>query len=158
MAESDVQTSPGEVNSVAIQTQKIYVKDISFETPDSPAIFTKEWTPTLTVDLGQKVIELAEDLYEVVLTLTATMKTGDSTAYLTEVQQAGIFIIKGLGEEKLMHVLNVYCPRSLYPYACSAASEIVTRGGFPQLLLAPVNFKAIYHKRMEKAGTGDGDG
>lgn len=158
MAESDVQASPGEENNIVIQTQKIYIKDVSFEAPNSPAVFTKVWTPSLTVDLGQKVIELTEDLYEVVLTLTATMKSEDLTAYLAEVQQAGIFILKGIGEEKLMNILNVYCPRTLYPYACSAATEIVTRGGFPQLLLAPVSFESIYHKRKMNTGVGNDNG
>jgi preprotein translocase subunit SecB len=152
MAETDVQTSPGEDNNIVIQTQKIYVKDVSFEAPNSPAIFTEDWNPSLSVDLQQKVNELAKDIYEVVLTLTTTMKSKDATAYLAEIQQAGIFILKGIRKEKLMNILNVHCPRTLYPFACSAATEVVARGGFPQLLLAPVSFDAIYRQRLQDTG------
>jgi preprotein translocase subunit SecB len=151
MAENDTQSSSGESGSAVIQPQKIYAKDVSFETPNSPAIFQKGWEPALTVDLGQAVTRLGEDVYEVVLSLTATMKCGDATAYLAEVQQAGIFTIKGIEEEKLLHILNIYCPRTLYPYACSALTELVARGGFPQLMLAPVSFEAIYHQRQMEA-------
>ena len=155
MAESDAQSSSPEENNVVLQPQKIYLKDISFETPNSPEIFKLKWEPSLGVDIGQRVVELADDLYEVTLALTATMKCGNSTAYLAEAHQAGIFLIKGIGEEKLLHILNVYCPRMLYPYACSAVSEAVTRGGFPQLLLAPVSFEAIYRQRQIEASGGD---
>jgi preprotein translocase subunit SecB len=152
MAETDIQASPGEENNVVIQTQKIYVKDVSFEAPNSPAIFAEDWNPSLSVDLQQNVNELTKDLYEVVLTLTTTMKSKDATAYLAEVQQAGIFMIKGVRKENLTNILSVYCPRTLYPYACSAAAEIVARGGFPQLLLAPVSFDAIHRQRLQNTG------
>jgi preprotein translocase subunit SecB len=155
MAESDTQPSSAEENNAVLQPQRIYVKDVSFETPNSPEIFKKQWEPALGIDIGQKVIDLGDDFFEVTLTLTATMKCGDSTAYLAEVQQAGIFLIKGISEDKLLHILNVYCPRMLYPYACSAATELVARGGFPQLLLAPVSFDAIYRQRQAEARGGD---
>jgi preprotein translocase subunit SecB len=151
MAENDTQSSSGEAGNAVIQPQKIYVKDVSFEIPNSPAIFQKAWEPALSVDLGQAVTRLGQDVYEVVLSLTTTMKCADVTAYLAEVHQAGIFTIKGMEEEQLAHILNIYCPRTLYPYACSAVTELVARGGFPQLMLAPVSFEAIYHQRQMEA-------
>jgi preprotein translocase subunit SecB len=152
MAESDEQPSSADDNGVVLHPQKIYVKDVSFETPNSPEIFKKQWEPSLVIDMGQEVTELGEHFYEVVLSLTATVKCGDMVAYLAEVQQAGIFVIKGVERENLLHIINVFCPRTLYPYACSAATELVARGGFPQLLFAPVSFEAIYQQRqMESA-------
>jgi preprotein translocase subunit SecB len=155
MAENKTQPSPGEAGNPLIMPQKIYVKDISFEAPNSPAVFTRDWNPSLSFDLGQKTTRLSDDLFEVVLSLTVTIKCDDTTAYLVEIHQAGIFMLKDADEERSLYMLNVYCPHMLYPYACSAAAEVVTRGGFPQLFLTPVNFEAVYHKR--KAGNGDSD-
>lgn len=134
-----------------LQTQKVYIKDVSFETPNSPKIFTLEWKPSLNLDIAQKIIELPDNYYEVILTLTATMKVGDVTAYLAEVQQAGIFLLEGFDEDRLRNIINVFCPRLLYPYASFVISDLVTRGGFPQLVLSPVNFEAIYKQRLAEA-------
>ncbi len=151
MAENAQDTAGNQENNPVIHTQKVYIKDISFETPNSPEIFTREWKPNLNLDLGQKITELQDGHYEVVLSLTATMKVDDVTAYLAEVQQAGIFLVKGLDPEQMHRILNVYCPRMLYPYASFVISDLVTRGGFPQLLLAPVNFDALYKNRQAEA-------
>jgi preprotein translocase subunit SecB len=148
MAESDEQPARAGDNGVLLQPQKIYVKDVSFESPNSPEIFQTQWDPSLGIDMGQQVTDLGEGLYEVVLSMTATMKCGDTVAYLVEVRQAGIFAIKGMERAQLLHILNVFCPQMLYPYACSASTELVARGGFPQLLFAPVSFEAIYHQRQ----------
>ncbi|MGB5541346.1 MAG: protein-export chaperone SecB [Gammaproteobacteria bacterium] len=151
MAENAQDTAGNQENNPVIHTQKVYIKDISFETPNSPEIFTREWKPNLNLDLGQKITELQDDHYEVVLSLTATMKVDDATAYLAEVQQAGIFLVKGLDTEQMHRILNVHCPRMLYPYASFVISDLVTRSGFPQLLLAPVNFEALYKNRQAES-------
>lgn len=151
MSENNTRSVIGEESSTMLLPQKIYVKDVSFETPNSPRIFLATWEPANTIDLGQRASDLGDDTYEVVLTLTTTVKCGETTAYLAEVHQAGIFTIKGFDEKKLNQILNVYCPRVLYPYACSATTELVTRGGFPQLTLAPISFDAIYHHRQNEA-------
>ena len=119
--------------------QKIYVKDMSFETPNSPAVFTQEWKPEINLELNSSVSQVAENVHEVILSLTVTAKLGDKTAYLAEVQQAGIFSLQG-----------AFCPGTLYPYARESVSDLVARGGFPQLVLAPINFDALYAQQAQK--------
>ncbi len=131
--------------------QKIYTKDISFETPNSPDIFKQQWQPQINVDLNTNGSMLEDNVYEVVLSLTVTAKLEEKTAFLVEVQQAGIFTIKGVGETDLPVMLGSFCPNILFPYAREAVSDLVTKGGFPQLLLAPVNFDALYAQHREKA-------
>ena len=152
MAENAQDTAGNQENNPVIHTQKVYIKDISFETPNSPEIFTREWKPNLSLDLGHKVTELQDSQYEVVLSLTATVKVEDQTAYLAEVQQAGIYYLHGLNAEQLHRIHNVYCLRQLFPYASFVISDLVTRGGFPQLLIAPVDFGAVYKQRLAEAG------
>jgi preprotein translocase subunit SecB len=152
MAENDQDTDRQQENSPAIQTQKIYIKDISFETPNSPEIFTREWKPSIRLDLGHKFTELPDGLFEVVLSLTITVEIEGQTAYLAEVQQAGLFYLHGFDAERLHRILNVNCPHALYPYAAFVISDLVTRSGFPQLLLAPVNFNTLYNQRLAEAG------
>jgi len=152
MAEQDQNAAPAQENNPVVHTKKIYIKDISFETPNSPAVFTREWKPKVKLDLGEQLNELAHDHFEVVLSLTVTVTVGDQTAYLAEVQQAGIFHLQGIDDTRLRNVLHVYCPRQLFPYAAFVISDLVTRGGFPQLLLSPVNFDALYRKRLAEAG------
>ncbi len=132
--------------------RKVYVKDISFETPHSPAIFASEWTPDTDINLRTSVINIEAGEYEVTLTITATVKIGERTAFLAEVQQAGIFAIVGLTRSELEAVVGAYCPAILYPYAREVISDLVVRGGFPPFVLAPVNFDALYeHQRAERA-------
>ena len=151
MAE-EKQEAGTEENRVSLRPEKIYVKDISLETPNSPAIFTQDWKPKLNFDIGQKVAKISEEgVYEVVLALTATTTVEDKTAYLAEVHQAGIFTIHNTEPQQLDHLLGVFCPQMLYPYACAALSDLVTRGGFPQLVLAPLNFEAIHQQRLQEA-------
>ncbi|MFI4938024.1 MAG: protein-export chaperone SecB [Candidatus Berkiellales bacterium] len=132
--------------------QRIYVKDLSFETPHAPEIFREEWKPEVNVDLQTKTNRLEEDVYEVVIHLTVTVKMGQRVAFLVEVHEAGIFSIKGLTQDQLGHALGSMCPNILYPYARETISDVVIRGGFPQLLLAPVNFDALYLQQLEKQG------
>lgn len=130
--------------------QRIYTKDISFETPNSPAIFTEKWEPEINLDLNTANSRLHENVHEVVLTLTVTAKASDKTAYLVEVKQAGIFAIAGFGEKELGHMLGAYCPGILFPYAREVISDLVSKGTFPQLLLAPINFDAIYAQHLQR--------
>lgn len=132
--------------------QRIYVKDVSFETPHAPEIFREEWKPEVNVDLQTKSARLEESIHEIVLHITVTVKMKDKVAFLVEVHQAGIFTIKGFTQDQLGHILGSECPKILYPYAREAISDIVIRGGFPQLLLAPVNFDALYLQHLEQQG------
>jgi preprotein translocase subunit SecB len=138
--------------------QRIYTKDVSFEAPNTPDIFKAEWKPDVNVDLQTKTNPLEDGIYEVILHLTVTVKMQDKNAFLIEVHQAGIFTLKGFPEQQLGHAIGSMCPNILYPYARETISDIVTRGGFPQLLLAPVNFDALYLQHLEqqkKQGKGD---
>jgi len=131
--------------------QKVYTKDISFEAPNSPKIFTEKWEPQNNLDLNTNASPIGENTYEVVLSLTVTAKLGETTAYLCEIHQAGIFSIEGFSDSDLHGMLGSFCPNILFPYAREAVSDIVTRGGFPQLLLAPINFDALYQQHMQQA-------
>jgi len=129
--------------------QKIYTKDLSFETPNTPKIFTEKWEPTVDFNLGSTVSPLENSLYEVALTVTITVKSEDKTAYLVEVNQAGIFTISGFSDQELGPMVGSFCPNILFPYAREAISDLVAKGGFPQLLLAPVNFDALYAQHIQ---------
>ncbi len=143
---AEEQTTPAKNFSI----QKIYTKDISFETPSSPKIFTEKWEPTVDFNLGTQVQNLDDNLFEVSLSITDTVKCQELTAYLVEVNQAGIFAMAGFSEQELGPMLGSFCPNILFPYAREAISDIVTKGGFPQLLLAPVNFDAIYAQHIQQ--------
>lgn len=130
--------------------QRVYTKDISFETPNSPAIFQKEWKPEIKLDLDTRTAELSQNVYEVVLAVTVTATIGEETAFLCEVQQAGIFAIGEIPEQNKAHTLGSYCPNMLFPYAREAISNLVNRGTFPPLNLAPVNFDAIFAAYLQK--------
>lgn len=130
--------------------QKIYIKDVSFESPSSPAVFTEDWKPESNLELNTNGKKLEDNVYEVVLSLTVTVKNNDKVAHLVEIQQAGIFSIAGFSDADLSHMLGSFCPNILFPYAREAVSDLVTRGGFPQLLLAPVNFDALYAQHLQQ--------
>jgi len=130
--------------------QRVYVKDISFECPNSPEIFKKEWAPEVSMDIDTQSQKLEEGVFEVTLSLTATAKIDEDVAFLCEVKQAGIFSVSQLEGAQLAHCLNAFCPNILFPYAREAVSNLVTRGTFPQLNLAPVNFDALFQQAMQK--------
>lgn len=138
--------------------QRIYVKDLSFETPNSPQVFRDKWEPDINVDLNTRVSPLEENVHEVVLSVTVTCKVGDKTAYLVEVQQAGIFGIAGFSEQDMGPMLHSYCPNVLFPYAREVVSDLIQRGSFPQMALAPINFDALYAQHLQKQQQGtDGE-
>lgn len=130
--------------------QKIYLKDMSFETPNSPEAFTRKWEPDVNIELNTSGKQIAEDVHEVVLGVTVTAKLDDKIAYLAEVHQAGIFAINGYSQKDKEVMLGAYCPNILFPYAREAISDLVNRGGFPQILLQPVNFDVIYQEHLKK--------
>ena len=146
-------------NKQQFTIRKIYVRDFSFEAPNSPGIFSGEWKPEVSVDLDTRTTRIAENTYETVVRVTVTAKQDEKTAYLCEVQQAGIFVLSGFEEQTLEALLGSYCPAQLFPYAREAISDAVTKGGFPQMVLAPVNFEALYMQRkkqqQEQQQTGD---
>jgi preprotein translocase subunit SecB len=128
--------------------KKIYCKDISFETPNSPAMFQVAWKPNADVQLRTNVSELAAAEYEVVLAVTVTVLIDDTPAFLAEVKHAGIFGITGLTSDELGAILGSYCPSILFPFSREVIADLITRGGFPQFVLAPVNFEALYAKHL----------
>jgi len=131
--------------------QKIYTKDISFESPGSPNIFTQKWEPAVDFNLATNATPLQDSLFEVTLTVTVTVKTGDTTAYLVEATQAGIFSLAGFTEQEMGPMVGSFCPNILFPYVREVVSDLVAKGGFPQLLLAPVNFDALYQQHLQQA-------
>ncbi len=135
--------------------QRIYVKDISFETPNSPVAFTEKWEPNLNVELNSQANKLNEGLFEVVLNVTVTAKLGEKIAYLVEAQQAGIFELSGFDEQQMGHMIHSFCPKVLFPYAREVVGDMVNRGSFPQLNLAPVNFDALYAQHQQKQQNAD---
>ena len=130
--------------------QKIYTKNISFESPNAPEMFTHDFQPQLDVDLNVESKKLEDGVFHVVVRVTATTKMESRTAFLCEVEQAGIFTIQGFEEGELNYILGAQCPNTLFPYAREAVSDLVIRGGFPQLLLEPVNFDAMYANHLEQ--------
>lgn len=153
---TDTEATPPEQNATEdgshFVIQKVYVKDLSFETPNSPQIFLEKWKPEVKLQIRSAATKQAEDSHEVVLTLMITALVGERTAYLVEVHQAGIFSIKGFPPAEFGAMLGSFCPSILFPYAREVVSDLVAKGGFPQLLLAPVNFDALYAQiRAEQA-------
>lgn len=131
--------------------QKIYIKDISFETTNTPDAFKMDWKPVVDMHVTNEATPLGEDLFEVVLSVTLTVKIDDKTIYLIEINQAGIFLIKSIPEDLVGRMLATSCANILFPFAREAVSDIVVRGGFPQLLLTPVNFDALYEQQRKQA-------
>lgn len=144
------QTSDMQQDEAQFMIQRIYTKDLSFETPNTPAVFQQQWEPELTLDLNTQHTQLEKGVYEVVLSVTATVKNQKAVAFLVEVKQAGIFTIQGAADAQLDHLLGSFCPSILFPYAREAITSQVIRGSFPQLVLAPINFDALYMQQLEE--------
>jgi preprotein translocase subunit SecB len=130
--------------------QRLYLKDVSYEAPNTPKTFREDWQPAVTLDISTHANELEPGLHEVVLAITATSKNGEQTAFLAEVKQAGIFTMRGFTHEQMHHLLGSYCPNILFPYIREAISDLVNRGGFPPLYLAPINFDALYQQHLQQ--------
>ena len=145
---SDQSPTPNEnPEGAQFALQRIYVKDASFESPRSPGCFVDQWKPKVNLDLNTRHNQLDGDVFEVVLHVTITTRNeADEVMYLAEVQQAGIFLIKGLEVEALSQTLGSFCPGVLFPYVREAIDSMVLKASFPPLMLAPVNFDAIYEQ------------
>ena len=133
-----------------LMLQKIYVKDLSFESPKAPMVFTTNVEPQTQVNIRSGSAEVAANTVEVTLTLTIEAKDKDSTLFLAEVAQSGIFFVQGYTPEEKAVLLDSFCPATLYPFAREAIADLVARGGFPQLLLQPINFDALYQQTLQE--------
>ena len=133
--------------------EKLYVKDASIEVPGAPQIFTNRTAPQINVELGNSATKLDDGVFEVSIKVTVTAKIEETTAFLVEVTQCGIFAIKGIPDENLEAVLAITCPNILFPYAREAVSDMVTRAGFMPVLLNPINFEALYAQQQAEQNT-----
>ena len=144
-------------NQQQLMLQKIYVKDLSFESPKAPMVFTTNVQPQTQVNIRSGSVDVAPNTQEVTLTLTIEAKDKDATLFLAEVAQSGIFFMQGYSAEEKAALLGSFCPATLYPFAREAVADLVARGGFPQLLLQPINFDALYAQAVQER-TRDTDG
>jgi len=139
----DIPLSTSTDASVVLALQNVYLKDCSYESPNGPRI-EGNWNPQINLDLQTSSTALGPEVREVVLTVTVSAKHGDVTIFLVEVKQAGLFVVRNLPEPDLKRAVSTVCPCVLFPYARAAVSQLVSQGGFPQFLLPPVNFEALY--------------
>lgn len=135
---------------VQVALQRLYLKDLSFESPDPVASFQTKWEPKVALDLSHQHKQIEPDHFEASLTVTATVKLGDKTAFIIEVEQAGIFMIQGSTGENLKRILGTFCMNVLFPYAREAVDNLCLKGSFPPLALAPINFDAYYEQSLKK--------
>ncbi len=138
-------------NNPQFGLQRVYLKDLSFESPLSPAIFTREWKPSVKVDMNVRHNKIDEETYEVILMVTLESSLEDEAFGLIEVQQAGIFMAKGLDEEQLRQALAIVAPTTLFPYLREVVDSVSVKGGFPAVNMNPVNFEAIYAQQTAQA-------
>jgi preprotein translocase subunit SecB len=134
--------------TVSFSIEKIYLKDLSLENPGAPQSFLAQQSPQVEVGLRTRGEQIEPDIYECVLTVTLTAKTGDKTLFLVEASQAGLFTIKGVPPDQLQPVIAVHCPTVLFPYVRETLADAVTRAGFPPVHLAPINFDALYQQQL----------
>ena len=131
--------------------QRIYLKDLSFETPQGPSAFKKKWQPKVSQDLNTKTNPVENGLFEVALRVTITVADGEDTIYIVEAEQAGLFNVSGFAEEQLPQILNTTCPGILFPYLRETLDNVVTKGSFPALLLPPINFDALFANALQQS-------
>jgi preprotein translocase subunit SecB len=136
------------------QIQRLYLKDMSLEQPNSPQILLEQTAPQVDINLGLAAEPVADGIYEVSVTATVTTKVNDKTLFLVEAKQAGIFEIRNIPEEQLQPIIGIACPQIIYPYLRAVVSDICTRAGFPPVLLAEVNFQAMFEAQQQQAANG----
>lgn len=153
-----MQDNSATTNNPHFEIQRIYVKDLSFEAPNTPHTFVEDWKPEVQLNLETKSNRIQDTVHEVVLSVTATVTTSKKPAFIVEIHLAGVFLMTGIPNEQIRQMLGSFCPNILFPYAREAISDVVVRGGFPQLILAPVNFDALYAQHMEEQQKGGADG
>jgi len=143
-------SAPADARQVLLQ--KIYLKDVSLESPGAPQVFSRQWQPQVDVNVSTSATPVGQDQFNVVLSITVTAKLDNDVAFLVEVQQAGLFMVRGFTNEiERGAALGAYCPNTLFPYARQTVSELVTNAGFPPLLLQPINFDALYLEHLNRA-------
>lgn len=134
----------------SFQIEKIYVKDLSLELPNAPQVFLEQAQPQVEVQLGSEASAVAESLYEVTVTATVTAKSGERTLFLAEAVQAGIFSVRNVPQQEIDPLLGIACPNILFPYVRETISDLITRGGFPPVLLSPISFESLYLQRLQQ--------
>jgi preprotein translocase subunit SecB len=143
--------------SPVFQLQRIYLKDLSLEQPNSPQILLEQQQPQVDIQLGMNAEAIADGVFEVAVTATVTTKVGDRVLFLIEAKQAGIFEIRNVPQDQVQGIVGVVCPQMIYPYLRALVSDVCTRAGFPPILLAEVNFQAMFEaQRQAQAGNGNG--
>ncbi len=142
------------------RVQKVYLKDVSFESPAAPGIFSadSDWQPSINFQLNTEHSQVGDTLYEVVLGVTVTATHGERTVFLVELKQAGLFDVSGFDDDGFYHVLGSYCPGILYPYVRAAVADLVQKGGLPQVILQPVNFDAVFAQERARQQQAAADG
>ena len=138
-------------NQPVFSIEKVYVKDVSLEIPNAPQVFLEREAPTVDIQLHHNSTRVDEGVYQCLLTITVTAKSADKTMFLVEAAQAGIFVARNIPEQELEAVLGIACPNILFPYAREVVSDLTQRAGFPPVILAPVNFEAIYAQQRGQA-------
>jgi len=150
--------APQQAAGPVFTVEKIYVRDVSFEVPGAPAIFNEAVQPELNLNLNQRVQQLNENAFEVVLGVTLTCKAGEKTAYVAEVQQAGIFGIAGFEPQAIDALLGTQCPHVLFPYVRQLMGDLIQAGGFPPFFLQPINFDALYAETLRQRAAQQAEG
>lgn len=146
---SQEKVAPTAEQNAQMHIQRLYIKDMSFEAPNSPEVFqAQNWQPQIEVQLNTQAKPLGDNLHEVVMTITVTAKLNDKVAYIVEVAQAGIFAVINFPEDQVQYLMGAYCPAILFPYARQVVAEAIMNGGFPTLHLAPMNFEALHAQQM----------
>ena len=142
--------APAQAAGATFTVEKIYVKDVSFEAPGAPQVFNEAGQPELQMNLNQKVQRLSETAFEVVLGVTLTCNIGGKTAYLAEVQQAGVFQLAGFEDAGIDAMLGTQCPNLQYPFAAANVAQLIQSGGFPPFFMQPINFEALYAENLRQ--------
>jgi len=145
------ESTPNAGTQAEFGIKAIYVRDSSFESPNPPEALLNDWKPEVKFELNTQARKLENDDFEVILKMTVTVKQDSKICFLIEIQQAGLFTLRGFNDEQRGHMLGSFCPNVLYPYARECISSMATRGGFPPLYLAPVNFDALYMDHLKRA-------
>jgi len=143
------QAQPGEAQQGRVETRRIYLRDLSFESPHATEGQVTQWQPDINLNINHQSSKQGEQLYEVRLRCTVTCRNNKKTAYLLEVDQAGLFFITGVPDSQLKTILGTFCPNMLFPYIREAVDNLLVKGGFPPLMLAPVNFDALYAQSVK---------
>ncbi len=150
--------SEAQQSQPTFQIEKLYVKDVSLEIPHAPQVFTEQVQPQLEVQINTAAGKFSEPYYEVTVTATVTAKIGERTLFLVEAAQAAIFAVRNVPAEELDPLLGIACPNVIFPYLRETISDVVVRGGFPPVLLAPLSFEALYMQRMQQQQQGQASG